>query len=418
MSELAALLRAAVLDAKSVGFEGFGRFVPTTIGRVRTLTFRTAPALKAALLGGPAPTVDPRVAEVVAGLLAGEEVQVEGAGSFRVKSRRAFRGVDPKTGEPMDVPEARLVLFRIAPSLRAEANAGPDPLAAPGQLRLDRHAGRNLVLRPRPGAPAGADLLEALGDPRIGSVSRLTVIGATDGDAERVAALAPELAELELLDGGVSDRGAAALAAATWPRLRRLELHGNAIGVEGLDALAVVPGLDPGVQQPPFGSPSLFPEQLHLPWEDLDPLLDGWGERLVLSVADVLEQEGLDASPLLTVRHRPEPDRRWPSLPGPDLRVRWRGWLRATDRLSIPDSPRGRAIGRLVGAARAALDGLVAGGLEGAYGNDFGWAVGLGHAVALAEGTTCRWSTGDVPAVVPDVNVLAELRAEVDALHG
>jgi len=412
LEALATRLRRAVLAREPLVLEGLGKVVPTTVGQVKLAIFRTDPRFKVALLGGEVCELGPEVAELATRLLGGDRVELHGTGSFEVKGRKAHVGVDPRTGERREVPEARLVMFKLAPELKAALNRAPDPLATLGELRLDRHHARNLVVTPPPLAAAGADLEQAVADPRFASVRRVWIRGATDGDAALVAAQAAQLEAVSLLDGGLSDAGAEALAGVAWPQLVELEVSGNRIGHDCLAALGGLVGFDPGVQRSPFGTSALFSEQFALPWDVLDPLLDGWGERLMKGVSEVLERVGDAALPSVV----PElvPDRRWPSLPGPDLRVRWPGWARLLRAVRATDP----TAQRVLDVARQAIDRCIEGALEGAFGNDCWWACDLGEAVAAVEGTLRRWPASAVPAVAPDPEILAALSDEVEVLRG
>lgn len=52
-------------------------------------------------------------------LAKGEEVRFIGFGSFDVKDRAGRRGVNPQTGEAIDIPGARVPVFRSGKLLRA-----------------------------------------------------------------------------------------------------------------------------------------------------------------------------------------------------------------------------------------------------------------------------------------------------------
>ncbi|KYH30656.1 HU family DNA-binding protein [Neomoorella mulderi] len=52
-------------------------------------------------------------------LAAGEEVKITGFGSFSVKERSARKGRDPRTGEELEIPARRAVVFRPGSELAA-----------------------------------------------------------------------------------------------------------------------------------------------------------------------------------------------------------------------------------------------------------------------------------------------------------
>ena len=57
--------------------------------------------------------------EAIANALSeGDKVQLVGFGSFEVKKREARTGRNPSTGEPMDIPAARLPAFKAGKALK------------------------------------------------------------------------------------------------------------------------------------------------------------------------------------------------------------------------------------------------------------------------------------------------------------
>ena len=52
----------------------------------------------------------------------GEEVLISGFGKFLVKKKRARRGRNPQTGEPMMLPPRKVVTFKCSNILRAGVN--------------------------------------------------------------------------------------------------------------------------------------------------------------------------------------------------------------------------------------------------------------------------------------------------------
>lgn len=66
------------------------------------------------------------VFESIAGALAsGEEVEIRGFGSFRLRRRAARHTRNPRTGEPVLAPPRRVPFFRAGKKLRDSINAGP-----------------------------------------------------------------------------------------------------------------------------------------------------------------------------------------------------------------------------------------------------------------------------------------------------
>ena len=61
--------------------------------------------------------------ESMAGALAqGDDIEIRGFGSFRVKNRGAREGRNPRTGESVHIPAKKLPLFRIGRELHERIN--------------------------------------------------------------------------------------------------------------------------------------------------------------------------------------------------------------------------------------------------------------------------------------------------------
>lgn len=66
--------------------------------------------------------------DTIANALArGERVELRGFGAFSVKQRRARMGRNPRTAEPVPVPEKRVPFFKAGKELRERLNDGYDP---------------------------------------------------------------------------------------------------------------------------------------------------------------------------------------------------------------------------------------------------------------------------------------------------
>ncbi len=59
-------------------------------------------------------------------LRSGEEVEIRGFGSFRLRTRRAHRARNPRTGESVEVRERSIPFFRPGRALRDRVNSGED----------------------------------------------------------------------------------------------------------------------------------------------------------------------------------------------------------------------------------------------------------------------------------------------------
>ena len=62
-------------------------------------------------------------ASMAESLAAGEGVEVRGFGSFSVREYRPYRGVNPRTHQPVEVDAKRLPFFRVGKELRERVNA-------------------------------------------------------------------------------------------------------------------------------------------------------------------------------------------------------------------------------------------------------------------------------------------------------
>ena len=61
-------------------------------------------------------------AAVEEGLVSGETIRIAGFGSFQVKARAERKGVNPKTGEEIVIPETKVVSFKAADALKTFVN--------------------------------------------------------------------------------------------------------------------------------------------------------------------------------------------------------------------------------------------------------------------------------------------------------
>lgn len=60
--------------------------------------------------------------EIANALSAGEIIKIPGFGIFDIKTRDARKGVNPATGEEIDIPERKVVAFHPAKALRDSVN--------------------------------------------------------------------------------------------------------------------------------------------------------------------------------------------------------------------------------------------------------------------------------------------------------
>lgn len=64
---------------------------------------------------------------ITAALARGEEVRLVGFGSFEATERKASKGRNPRTGEPMDLAATVVPKFRVGRNLKAACNGGTLP---------------------------------------------------------------------------------------------------------------------------------------------------------------------------------------------------------------------------------------------------------------------------------------------------
>ena len=61
----------------------------------------------------------------------GEKIELRGSGSFRVRSRGARRGRNPKTGAPVDIPAKRVPYFKPGKEMKELINLEADGTTTP-----------------------------------------------------------------------------------------------------------------------------------------------------------------------------------------------------------------------------------------------------------------------------------------------
>ena len=57
-------------------------------------------------------------------LAKGEKVEIRGFGNFKLRSRRARKARNPKTGESVEVPPKKVPYFKVGKELREMINRG------------------------------------------------------------------------------------------------------------------------------------------------------------------------------------------------------------------------------------------------------------------------------------------------------
>ena len=61
---------------------------------------------------------------MVAALADGERIEIRGFGNFTVRHYEAYVGRNPKSGEPVRVPEKQMPFFKVGKDLRERINNG------------------------------------------------------------------------------------------------------------------------------------------------------------------------------------------------------------------------------------------------------------------------------------------------------
>ena len=66
--------------------------------------------------------VDTVFDEIAEALSRGDRVELRGFGAFSTTTRQARMGRNPRTGEPVSVPEKQVIRFRLGKDLRTRLN--------------------------------------------------------------------------------------------------------------------------------------------------------------------------------------------------------------------------------------------------------------------------------------------------------
>jgi nucleoid DNA-binding protein len=62
------------------------------------------------------------LSEIVRGVDAGERVELRGFGSFFPRERKATTGRNPRTGETLNIPASKRVVFKVGSKLKEAVN--------------------------------------------------------------------------------------------------------------------------------------------------------------------------------------------------------------------------------------------------------------------------------------------------------
>jgi integration host factor subunit beta len=83
----------------------------------------------------------------------GEKIELRGFGSFRVRSRGARRGRNPKTGAPVDIPAKRVPYFKPGKELKELINEDGQPSAVPRATEGTALSPESVAPAPEPESP-------------------------------------------------------------------------------------------------------------------------------------------------------------------------------------------------------------------------------------------------------------------------
>lgn len=102
--------------------------------------------------------IDGVIASVQVAVESGTTVMLPGLGQFKLSLRKARKGRNPKTGEPMDIAATIVPSFKIAKALKDSANRNPDVIAAAEKVTSEKPASYvGTVTEPTADADDGAD---------------------------------------------------------------------------------------------------------------------------------------------------------------------------------------------------------------------------------------------------------------------
>lgn len=68
------------------------------------------------------PIYDAVIKNICASLQGGESITIKGFGTFKVVERKAKKGVNPKTGEKINIPASKTVKFKVSKSFKELLN--------------------------------------------------------------------------------------------------------------------------------------------------------------------------------------------------------------------------------------------------------------------------------------------------------
>ncbi|KAK3241732.1 hypothetical protein CYMTET_48526 [Cymbomonas tetramitiformis] len=73
------------------------------------------------------PIINATLEVISESLLIGEKVSLIGFGTFEARTRKARTGRNPRTGEPLDIPESRIPAFSAGKAFKDAMKAAPKP---------------------------------------------------------------------------------------------------------------------------------------------------------------------------------------------------------------------------------------------------------------------------------------------------
>lgn len=79
-----------------------------------------------------ADSVDQFLQAISDALASGKHLEIRGFGTFKVKRRKSRMARNPRTGDPVPVPERNVPIFKVSKELK-DLVAAASPLSSPGQ---------------------------------------------------------------------------------------------------------------------------------------------------------------------------------------------------------------------------------------------------------------------------------------------
>ena len=109
------MLIVGEFELSIVGFKERGKMIKTDL--IDRVAFRTRLTRKQTAI-----VVNTFLSSITESLIAGNDVDIRGFGSFRIRHRNARMGLNPKSMEKVHVPSKKVPYFRPGKSLKIQVN--------------------------------------------------------------------------------------------------------------------------------------------------------------------------------------------------------------------------------------------------------------------------------------------------------